>query len=123
MHRRIDAFVGEANGAFKKRGYPLELSSWFSVWSMMFTTPGRYHWMLQYYMRDAGVALSWVGTGRCLFSLDWTDENYAELLRRMLLACEQMQAGGWWEAPRVNVKKAVSLEFAAAIGKSLVGLA
>ena len=70
-----------------------------------------------------GVALSWVGTGRCLFSLDWTDENYAELLRRMLLACEQMQAGGWWEAPRVNVKKAVSLEFAAAIGKSLVGLA
>jgi len=123
MHRRIDAFVGEANGAFKKRGYPLELSSWFSVWSMMFTTPGRYHWMLQYYMRDAGVALSWVGTGRCLFSLDWTDENYAELLRRMLVACEQMQAGGWWEAPRVNVKKAVSLEFAAAIGKSLVGLA
>ena len=37
----------------------------------------------------------------------------------MLVACEQMQAGGWWEAPRVNVKKAVSLEFAAAIGKSL----
>ena len=48
---------------------------------------GRYHWMLQYYMRDAGVALSWVGTGRCLFALDWTDEHYDELLKRMLNAC------------------------------------
>ena len=24
---------------------------------MMYTQAGRYHWMLQYYMRDAGVAL------------------------------------------------------------------
>ena len=40
------------------QGYPLELANWFSVWSMMYTQEGRYHWMLQYYMRDAGVALS-----------------------------------------------------------------
>ena len=80
---------------------------------------GRYHWMLQYYMRDAGVALSWVGTGRCLFSLDWTEENYSLLLTRMLKACEMMQAGGWWEAPKINVKSAVGKEFVTAIAKSL----
>ena len=122
MHSRIDVFVKKANAAFKKGGYPLELANWFSVWSMMYTAPGRYHWMLQYYMRDAGVALSWVGTGRCLFSLDWKDEHYEQLLERMLKACEEMKKGGWWEAPKVNVKKAVSLEFVVAILKSAVGL-
>ena len=122
MHERIDAFVAKANATFKAKGYPLQVANWFSVWSMLYTTPGRYHWMLQYYMRDAGVALSWVGTGRCLFALDWTTEHYDELLKRMLVACEEMQKGGWWEAPRVNIKKRVSLEFVSAIVKSFVGL-
>jgi glutamate-1-semialdehyde 2,1-aminomutase len=121
MHARIAAFVKKANAAFLSAGYPLELSNWFSVWSMMYTTPGRYHWMLQYYMRDAGVALSWVGTGRCLFSLDWTEENYEELLKRMLKACEMMQAGGWWEAPVISPKQSVAKEFVVAILKSLIG--
>jgi len=122
MHTRIDQFIKEANAAFKANDYPIELANWFSVWSMMYTKPGRYHWMLQYYMRDAGVALSWVGTGRLLFSLDWTDAHYKELLEKMLAACEEMKKGGWWEAPRVNVKMAVSREFVVAIVKSLFGM-
>lgn len=68
------------------------------------------------------VALSWVGTGRCLFALDWTAADYEELLTRMLVACDEMKKGGWWEAPRKNVKAAVGLEFVSAILKSLVGL-
>merc|ERR1719198_2612800 len=102
MHANIKAFIAKSNKTFKSMGYPLEFSNWFSVWSMMFTTPGRYHWMFQYYLRDAGVALSWVGTGRCLFSLDWTQPHFDDLLKRILEACEEMKAGGWWEAPRVN---------------------
>ena len=58
MHANIDKFVAKANASFKQRGFPLELANWFSVWSMVYTTPGRYHWMLQYYMRDAGCALT-----------------------------------------------------------------
>ena len=122
MHSRIKAFISKANASFKKEGFPLELSNWFSVWSMMYTEPGRYHWMLQYYMRDAGVALSWVGTGRCLFALDWTEADYDELLKRMLKACEMMKAGGWWEPPQVNINATVGKEFVVAIAKMIVGL-
>ena len=32
--------------------------------------PSRYNWMLQFYLRAEGLALSWVGTGRLIFSLD-----------------------------------------------------
>jgi len=123
MHLLIDGFIAKSNKAFKAQGYPLEFANWFSVWSMLYTEPGRYHWMFQYFLRDAGVALSWVGTGRCLFSLDWTQADYDKLLERILVACAAMQAGGWWVAPRVNVKRAIGGEFAVAIVKSLVGLA
>jgi len=122
MHTNIKNFITKANTAFAEAGYPLKLANWFSVWSMLYTAPGRYHWMLQYYMRDAGVALSWVGTGRCLFSLDWTEGDYDELLKRMLLACKMMHEGGWWEAPRKSIKMSMNFEFATAILKSLVGL-
>jgi len=123
MHTLIDAFIAKSNKAFKAQGFPLEFANWFSVWSMVYTEPGRYHWMFQYFLRDAGVALSWVGTGRCLFSLDWTQADYDKLLERILVACAAMKAGGWWEPPRVSVKKSIGLEFAAAIFKSLVGFA
>ena len=75
--------------------------------------------MFQYYLRDAGVSLSWVGSGRLLFSIDWTDAHFDDLLSRMLSACAAMDAGGWWVAPRVNVKKALGFEFVGAIVKFL----
>ena len=120
-HGRIDAFVHKANREFEKQGYPVQLANWFSVWSILYTRPGRYHWMFQYYLRDAGISLSWVGSGRLLFSIDWTDAHFDDLLSRMLSACAAMDAGGWWVAPRVNVKKALGLEFVGAIVKFLLG--
>ena len=93
-----------------------------TVWTVLFTRPGRYHWMFQYYLRAEGLALSWVGTGRCLFSLDWKEDNYNLLLQRMLVACEEMKKGGWWAEPKVNVKSAVGKEFAVAIIKSFLPL-
>ena len=62
-----------------------------------------------------------VGTGRCLFALDWSEADYDELLKRMLKACEAMKAGGWWEAPKININAAVGKEFVVAILKSIVG--
>merc|ERR1719492_743814 len=95
MHQNIDSFIQRANSAFKERGFPIKLTNWFSVWSILYTAPGRYHWMFQYFCKDAGINLSWVGTGRLLFSLEWKSEDYDRLLERVLLACEQMQKGGW----------------------------
>ncbi|MDZ4163255.1 MAG: hypothetical protein U1D28_15445 [Burkholderiales bacterium] len=71
-----------------------------SIWTVTYHQPSRYHWLLQFYLRDAGLALSWVGTGRFIFSLNYTDADMTEVLRRVLLACERMRADGWWwQAP------------------------
>jgi len=120
MHECVDNFIKQANAAFKERDYPVQLANWFSVWSIMFTRPGRYHWMLQYYMKDAGVNLSWVGTGRLLFSLEWKKEDYDRLLERMLDACEMMNKGGWWAPPVANIKKVLAKEIGTAVFKNMM---
>ena len=42
--------------------------------------PSRYNWMLQFYLRAHGLALSWVGTGRLIFRVLqlWITKNLIE---------------------------------------------
>jgi glutamate-1-semialdehyde 2,1-aminomutase len=120
MHSNIESFINSTNSQMKKSGYPVELASWYSVWSMKYTRASRYHWMFQYYLRDAGVNLSWVGTGRLLFSLDWQKADYDELQKRILTACEAMSQGGWWEEPKANIKQKIGMEVGCGVFKNLI---
>jgi glutamate-1-semialdehyde 2,1-aminomutase len=52
--------------------------------------------MLQYYLRIQGLALSWVGTGRLIFSLNYSDADFDEVVQRFVLAATQMKSDGWW---------------------------
>jgi glutamate-1-semialdehyde 2,1-aminomutase len=122
MHENIDYFISTANATFKNKGYPIEVTNWYSVWSILYTEPGRYHWMFQYYLKDAGVNLSWVGTGRLLFSLNWQRADYDRLLERMLVACEGMKQGGWWEKPTANIKQKLVTEIGGAVVKNFFSL-
>jgi glutamate-1-semialdehyde 2,1-aminomutase len=121
MHTNIKNFMEKTNKSLKEKDYPVQLTSWFSVWSILYTDPGRYHWMLQYYMKDAGINLSWVGTGRLLFSLDWKEKDYNRLHDRLITACANMKEGGWWEPPVTNVKRKLVVELAGGVLRNLLG--
>ena len=56
--------------------------------------------MLQYYLRAEGLALSWVGTGRLIFSLDYTDADFEAVAERFVAAAQAMREDGWWWARR-----------------------
>jgi glutamate-1-semialdehyde 2,1-aminomutase len=74
----------------------VQVANLSSIWTVTYPQPSRYNWMLQYYLRSQGLALSWVGTGRLIFSLDYTDTEFAEVAESFLAAARQMQADGWW---------------------------
>jgi glutamate-1-semialdehyde 2,1-aminomutase len=40
--------------------------------------------------------LSWIGTGRLIFSLDYGDAEVDAVLERFVAAAKQMRADGWW---------------------------
>lgn len=75
---------------------PLAVANLQSVWTVLYQTPSRYNWMLQFYLRDAGLELGWVGTGRLIMTLDFPDEDFAEVMERFVAAAQTMAADGWW---------------------------
>jgi glutamate-1-semialdehyde 2,1-aminomutase len=52
--------------------------------------------MFQYYLRAEGLALSWVGTGRLIFSLNYTDADFDTVTDRFVTAAKAMRRDGWW---------------------------
>jgi glutamate-1-semialdehyde 2,1-aminomutase len=75
---------------------PVRVANLSSIWTIYYPAPSRYNWMFQYYLRAAGLALSWVGTGRLIFSLNYTEADFTEVADRILSAAEGMQRDGWW---------------------------
>jgi glutamate-1-semialdehyde 2,1-aminomutase len=87
------------NAAMVDAGLPVRAENLHSVWTLGYTQPGRYHWMFQYYLRWHGLALSWVGTGRFIFALNFDDAAFDEVVQRCVAAGREMQAAGWWTLP------------------------
>jgi len=84
------------NERLRNEALPVEVANMSSIWTVRYTEPSRYNWMLQYYLRAEGLALSWVGTGRLIFSLDYTDADFAAVADRFVAAARAMKADGWW---------------------------
>lgn len=98
---RADRF----NRTMHAEGIPLQAANMSSVWTLFYTQPSRYNWMLQYYLRLHGLALSWVGTGRLIFSLNYSDADFAVVLQKFVAAAQQMkQDGWWWHSPELTNK-------------------
>jgi len=86
---------------------PVRLCNLSSIWMVHYTEPSRYNWMFQYYLRLEQLALSWVGTGRLIFSLNYTDADFAQVADRFVAAAEKMKQDGWWWRDACLTDKAI----------------
>ena len=91
-NRRVQ-FLNERLQAEK---LPVQVANLASIWTVSYLQPSRYNWMFQYYLRAAGLALSWVGTGRLIFSLDYTEADFAAVAERFVAAARAMSQDAWW---------------------------
>lgn len=90
------------NSRLREAQLPVRVAGMETVWTVLYDVPGRYHWMLQYYLREQGIALSWVGSGRMIMSLNFDDAMYEELCKRFVQAAKNMQQDGWWWTPPLD---------------------
>jgi glutamate-1-semialdehyde 2,1-aminomutase len=84
------------NRRLRGESLPVQVANMSSVWTVCYTRPSRYNWMLQYYLRAEGLALGWVGTGRLIFSLDYAATEFEAVADRFMAAARAMQQDGWW---------------------------
>lgn len=122
IYRDLDAtWNGRAehlNRLLREAELPVQVANVSSIWTVSYTRASRYNWMLQFYLRAHGLALSWIGTGRLIFSLNYTDADFQAIAERFVAAAKAMQADGWWwadvSATNKSIKRLILREMIAA---------
>jgi glutamate-1-semialdehyde 2,1-aminomutase len=111
LYRDLDTVWNSRAHALNERlqaaQLPVRVANLSSIWTICYQQPSRYNWMFQYYLRAAGLALSWVGTGRLIFSLNYTDSDFSAVSEAMLAAAQSMQKDGWWWASPQLTNKSI----------------
>ena len=96
LDKRWDDRAEQLNTRLQEESLPVRVANMSSIWTVCYTRPSRYNWMLQYYLRAEGLALSWIGTGRLIFSLNYSDHDFDAVVDRFVAAARAMERDGWW---------------------------
>jgi glutamate-1-semialdehyde 2,1-aminomutase len=96
LDRTWDERARGLNERLRAAQLPVHVSNLSTIWTLNYLRPSRYNWMFQYYLRVEGLALSWVGTARLIFSLNYGEAEFASVADRIVSAAEAMRRDGWW---------------------------
>ena len=107
LDERWDGRAAALNARLEAAGLPVRVANLVSVWTILYTQPSRYNWMFQFYLRAEGLTLSWVGTGRLIFSHNYSDADFAAVADRFVRAAKTMHADGWWWSAPALTNKAI----------------
>jgi glutamate-1-semialdehyde 2,1-aminomutase len=100
-----DARIARLNERLRAADVPVEVANLHTICTVLYRRPSRYNWMFQFYLRDQGLELSWVGSGRMIMSLNFTAEDFEEVICRFVRAARQMlEDGWWWYSPALTAK-------------------
>ena len=111
LYRDLDAVwerrAAELNARLQAAELPVQVAHLSSIWTFNYLEPSRYNWMFQYHLRAQGLSLSWIGTARLIFSLNYNDAEFAAVADRVVAAAEAMRREGWWWQNPALTNKAI----------------
>jgi glutamate-1-semialdehyde 2,1-aminomutase len=102
-----NARAAALNARLAAEALPVRVADFVSIWTIGYTQPCRYNWMFQYYLRAEGLALSWVGTGRLIFSHNYSEDDWNAVADRFVAAARSMRDEGWWWHGRSATNRAI----------------
>ncbi|MEZ5501605.1 MAG: aminotransferase class III-fold pyridoxal phosphate-dependent enzyme [Halioglobus sp.] len=101
-----DARIAKLNSRLHAANLPVRVANLHTICTVLYRWPSRYNWMFQFYLRDQGLELSWVGSGRMIMSLNFTEEDFEEVIARFVAAAQCMADDGWWwQSPELTAEK------------------
>jgi glutamate-1-semialdehyde 2,1-aminomutase len=121
LDARWNGRAAALNARLAAAGLPVQVANLSTIWTVLYTRPSRYNWMLQYYLRAHGLSLSWVGTGRLIFSLDYDETAFAAVADRFVAACAEMQADGWWWCETTTTNSTIKRQLLRELMASAIG--
>ncbi|MFK5984394.1 MAG: aminotransferase class III-fold pyridoxal phosphate-dependent enzyme [Pseudomonadota bacterium] len=104
--------VIELNRRLEQLSVPVKIINLSTVWTLTYTLPSRYNWMYQFYLREQSLSLGWIGSGRFILSLNYSDEDYEQLMQAIVRAGEKMLADGWWWQDAKLTNKSIQRQYA-----------
>lgn len=104
---RWNGRAARLNERLRGEGLPVQVANLSSIWTVIYTRPSRFNWMFQYYLRAEGLALSWIGTGRIIFSLNYSNADYEAVAERFITAARAMQQDGWWWSGPMTTNRSI----------------
>ena len=126
IYRDADALwnarARQLNDELSAAQLPVRIANLHSIWTVLYTVPSRYNWMFQFYLRDQGLELSWVGSGRLIMSLNYSEDDFAAVVQRFLEAARQMSMDGWWWQSEQLTQQAIQRQLVTEMLRARFGL-
>jgi len=105
LDERWAARAARLNAAMAAAALPVRAGQMASIFSLGFERPGRYLWMLQFYLRAHGLVLGPTGTARLIFSHDYDDESFDEVVARLVAATREAVDDGFFWCPAEDAER------------------
>merc|ERR1711881_633730 len=67
-----------------------------NMWCVCFHHSSAYHFLFPCYLRDAGLQLVWVGAGKALVNLEFSEQDLEQLTGIIVSAAKKFKDDGWW---------------------------
>ena len=76
--------------------------------------------MYQFYLRDQGLTLGWIGSGRFIFSHNYDADTFREVADRIVAAGQAMRNDGWWLPADTLTNTDIRIRMARELSQSLM---
>merc|ERR1712014_436150 len=96
MRDRVSAWVEACNKRLSAEGLPLSVAAYRNMWCICYHQKSIYNFLFHCYLRDAGLQLVWVGTGKALLNIEFSDQDMERLTTIIINSAKQFKADGWW---------------------------